>query len=145
MKQLLLLASNIVFLTSATLLKGRLLGYQGVPIGNQEIKVQGHLENLYHKVHGYNDLTAKSNIDGLYELEVPNDLNHLALEVISRVNHYKPLQVKFEKDQSIVDLPDWKMSELSLCGYIMMYDDELNLNLLKPGNDPFDEHRYIYI
>jgi len=38
-------------------------------------------------------------------------------------------------------IPDWEAFGVTLCGYIMMYDSELNLQMLTPLTDHFEDRR----
>lgn len=60
-------------------------------------------------------------------MEVPDDTSSITLHVIHKANHFKPLTVDLNYLLDDDMLPDWQMKELSLCGYIMMYDQDLSL------------------
>lgn len=39
------------------------------------------------------------------------------------------------------ELPEWRSKGVSLCGGIVMFDQQLNLQLLTPQNDQFEDRR----
>jgi hypothetical protein len=104
----------LAHLTCQRQIKGRALGVQSIGIGN--IKVQ---------MEGYPEREAITDRLGEFILEAPDNLKSVTLNVINDVNHFNPLVVDLNDD--IIELPDWKAAELSLCGFISIFDEDLNL------------------
>lgn len=76
---------------------------------------------------------------------MPDDTKFFTLNVIHKVNYFLPLKVDLDKIGDDNLLPDWQMRELSLCGYITMYDENLTLYRLMPSNDPFADERRVFM
>ena len=105
-----------------------------------EIKVKDQIEDKY---------TVKSGeVGGIYKVEVPEGASHVTLQVVSRVNHFKDIVVEIansqaisEDDSNVIIVPEWKMSSMSMCGNIRLFDSNLDLHVLKPEHDDYFNQR----
>ena len=77
-------------------------------------------------------------------MEVPDSWGKFTLLVESKVNHFAPLKLDLSRESGeIYKMPYWKMSEMSVCGYIMMFSGSNTLSKLSAKNDEYHLERRV--